>query len=159
MALACAVPAHSPSFRKGILMTQQPTDFTRALLTISVTAVVGFLYFSAWTALLSHLGPGRAVLEPIALATRVAAAIAVSVALYIAERRRENPSLGSAVGDGFQLAVIVVLFDVLFVPADAGQRLALRTLAVLVGLPGLWSLTYFLVRRPGAGAAGVAGAR
>jgi hypothetical protein len=127
-------------------MTRQGLRIRDGLSVLFVAALT-FSYFVAASLVLGRMGAETSPLTAASLLVRFILAVFVATVMLASERRRPNPTLDAALGEGIVVAVVVIVTNNLFGITEVGWRLAARTGLMLVGLPLLTSLTHLLDRR------------
>lgn len=113
----------------------------RFLLASVVTALAAFVFF---TGMATYVDPTATHLPKVL--ARALAATLVGPLLIVLVRQRRPSTVGDAVTDGLLLAVVVIVSNSLFGSDDSGRELAIRTIGLLTGLPGLAALAHTLTR-------------
>ena len=110
--------------------------------TMAITSLATLAYFTGFALL-----AGSSATTSRDVVFRAAASLVVGAFLTIRARQRETQTATAAAADGFGLAIVVVVCNSLFGSDYAGRDLAVRTVAVLTGVPVLAALSQILARR------------
>ena len=117
-----------------------PSSRLRFLLATFATSILAFLFYE--TAI--RLASADPAAGPSLL--RIVAAVVAGAMLAVRARQRVGGSIASAATEAFGLGVVVVVTNSLMGSNFGGRELAVRTTAVLVGLPLLAVLAQAIVR-------------
>ena len=118
-------------------------DFGRFAFAAVVTSIVAFAYFAGIGAIVGREHDRDVIIG------RALASIVVGT-LFSLRTQRANDTPSDAAREGFLLAVVVVVSNSLLGSEALGRELAIRTAAVLLGLPALAVVSHALIqKRPG----------
>lgn len=121
----------------------------RFLLSSALVSVATFAFF-ATVGVLAEPGP----FQPATVLSQLVAASVVGVFLTLRASQRDHSTIGGAVAEGFTLAIVVSVANSLFGSDAFGRGLAIRTAALLAGLPSLFALAHILLRTRGTSTSG-----